>query len=237
MPFRDTMHKFNNLIRKASDAVICDSACQHARKSEELKQIYINSQANLASAPTQVYNAQKNYITFADGQPTYNKIHKEELQQQAENMSDTFSTKFKEEANITNIQIDSYDVLLLNFKNVFELFRKYKKENVELLLELKNETNDVLTNERKTFYEDQQIDGLKYFYYNILIGIYIICVICFAAFSLLYPSQNSFKTRLFILIALIALPFVSSWILGHIIYLIYSIYELLPKNVYKQTTT
>jgi len=233
MSTSDTISNFNELVSQASDAILCNSDCQQMRKSEELKQKYVDARTNLASAPSQVYTAQKNYITFADGQPAYDEMRKEDLQQHAENISNEFSTKFKDEEKVINIQIDSYDGLLINFKNIFDLFRTYKKENKKLLFELKNETNDVLTNERKTFYEDQRIDGLKYYYYYILLCIYVICVICFVAFSFFYPSQSSFKTRMLVLIALVVLPFVSSWILGYIIYLIYTIYSLLPKNVYR----
>jgi lipopolysaccharide export LptBFGC system permease protein LptF len=113
------------------------------------------------------------------------------------------------------------------------LYKKYKVENKELLKELKDDTNDVLTNERKTYYEDQRIDGLKFYYYYFLVTIYVICVICFAAFSFIYPSHSSFGVRVATLIGLIALPFVSSWILGNIIALVYKAYSLLPKNVYR----
>jgi ABC-type transport system involved in cytochrome bd biosynthesis fused ATPase/permease subunit len=114
------------------------------------------------------------------------------------------------------------------------LFKKDKKENIELYQELKDESNDILTNERKTYYEDQNIDSLKTYYYYFLLVIYIICVICFGVFSLIYPSQTDWKIRLFALIAFIALPFFSTWILGKIIYFIYEAYNLLPKNVYNQ---
>ena len=115
-----------------------------------------------------------------------------------------------------------------------ELYLKYKKENVQLIKDLKNETNDVLTNERKTYYEDQKIDGLKGFYYYILLGIYIICLFGFIIFSLMYPSQTSWVIKLATFIGFILLPFFSTWILGKIINLIYILYELLPKNVYSQ---
>ena len=124
--------------------------------------------------------------------------------------------------------------MLINFKNVAELYLNYKKENVQLVKDLKNETNDVLTNERKTYYEDQKIDGLKGFYYYILLGIYIICLIGFIIFSLMYPSQSSFIKKIVSIIGFIALPFLSTWILEKFIYLIYTLYELLPKNVYAQ---
>jgi hypothetical protein len=228
----ETMNKFNELISQASDAVLCNADCKQQRQSEKLKQGYIDAETNLASAPAQVFTAKKNYITFSQGEPIYNELRNSELQENAEIIVDEFYNKFKQEESALNIQIDSYDGLLLNFRNVVDLFITYEKENGQLFMELKDESNDVLTNERKTFYEDQRIDSLKFYYYYILLTIYIICLLCFTGFSLFYPSQSSFKTRMAILIGLIALPFASSWILGNLIYLIYKVYGMLPKNVY-----
>jgi hypothetical protein len=39
---------------------------------------------------------------------------------------------------------------------------------------------------------------------------------------------------LFIILLFIALPFISSMILASIIYLLYKLYNLLPKNIYAQ---
>ena len=146
----------------------------------------------------------------------------------------TFNENFDEESIKIKSQIQTYTGLLINFNNIFDLFRKYEKENIELSLELKDETNDVLTNERKTYYEDQNIDSLKFYYYYFLLSIYVIVVICFAAFSLIYPSQSSWKTKLVLLVVFIVLPFFSTFILGKIIYLVYEAYNLLPKNVYNK---
>jgi hypothetical protein len=123
--------------------------------------------------------------------------------------------------------------LLINFRNVFDLYKKYKTENVSLFKELKNETNDVLTNNRKTYYEDEENENLNKYYYYILLFIYIIVVFCFILFSLIYPSQTSFKARVLLILVFISLPFISPWILGKIIYIVYWLFGLLPKNVYK----
>jgi hypothetical protein len=228
------MNKFNTLISQASDAILCNSECKKQREADKLKQNFLNSQNNLASASQQVQLAEKKYVTFTQGQTAYNDLLDNQLQEKAQQIIDKFVEYFKTDTQAIKTQIETYQGLLLNFKNVAELYLKYKKENIKLIKDLKDETNDVLTNERKTYYEDQKIDGLKGFYYYILLGIYIICLIGFIAFSLLYPSQTNWKVKLASIIGFIALPFVSTWILGKIIYLIYSAYELLPKNVYAQ---
>jgi hypothetical protein len=228
------MVQFNTLISQASDAIMCNSECRKQREAEKLKQKYLNSQTNLASASNQVEDAQKNYVTFTEGESAYNDLQEHQLEEKAQVISDKFIENFNEEVIKLKSQINTYKGLLLNFKNVFELFRKYKKENIELFKELKEQTNDILTNERKTYYEEQNIDTLKTFYSYFLLVIYIICVICFGLFSLIYPSQIKFIIRLVIFIALIILPFFSSWILSMIIYLIHNLYNLLPKNIYGQ---
>ena len=228
------MNKFNTLISQASDAVLCNSECRQQRTADKLKQNYLNSQTNLASASNQVQVAQKNYVTFTQGASGYNDVLEKQLQQKAQEIVDKFKEYFDNDSKEVTTQIDTYEGLLINFKNVAELYLKYKTENVQLIKDLKDETSDVLTNERKTYYEDQKIDGLKSFYYYILLGIYIIFLIGFIIFSIKYPSQTTFSVKLVSIVGFILLPFFSTWILGKIIYLIYSAYELLPKNVYAQ---
>ena len=228
------MNKFNTLISQASDAVMCNSECRKQRETDKLKQNYLNSQTNLASASNQVQVAQKNYITFTQGISGYNDLRDSELQDKAQEIADKFTDFYNADSEKIKTQIDTYEGLLINFKNVAELYLKYKKENVQLMKDLKDETNDVLTNERKTYYEDQKIDGLKGFYFYILLAIYIICLIGFILFTIMYPSQTTWKVKLASFIGFILLPFFSTWILGNIIYLIYKLYDMLPKNVYAE---
>ena len=228
------MNKFNTLISQASDAVMCNSECRQQRTADKLKQNYLNSQTNLSSANNQVQVAQKNYVTFTQGASGYNDLLENQLQEKAQQITDTFTEYFNNDSKEITTQIGTYEGLLINFKNVADLYLKYKKENIQLIKDLKNETSDVLTNERKTYYEDQKIDGLKGFYYYILLGIYIICLIGFIIFSIMYPSQSSFMMKLVSIIGFILLPFFSTWILGKIISLIYTAYNMLPKNVYAE---
>lgn len=226
------INKFNTLISQASDALLCNSECREQREADKLKQIYLNSQTNLASASNQVQVAEKNYVTFTQGTSAYNDLLDNQLQENAQQISDKFIDYFKADSQEIETQIETYHGLLLNFKNVAELYLKYKTENIQLVKNLKEQTNDVLTNERKTYYQDQKIHGLKEFYYYILLVIYIICLIGFIVFSIIYPSQTNWKVKLATFIGFILLPFLSTFILGNIINIIYKLYYMLPKNVY-----
>jgi hypothetical protein len=226
------LNKFNALISQASDSILCNSECQKQRQSEKLKQKYQNAQTTSAMASNEESIAEKNYVVFTQGQSAYNDLLDNKLEEKAELITNKFTENFDSEVLKINSQIDTYGGLLINFRNIIDLLIKYKKENNELFEELKYETNDVMTNERKTFYEDQKINSLTNFYYYIILFFYAIFVVCFGIFSLIYPSQTNWKIRIAILLAFIALPFFSSWILGAVIYFLYKVYNLLPKNVY-----
>jgi len=225
------INNINAFLKQASQVISCDQNCQQQKKANELKQIYLDSETNLKSAPNQVQVAKQNYISFTQGNLAYNNLQNEELQTKAESIANIFQKNFDQDIKEINLEIDTYNGLLINLKNVIELYLNYKKENRELEQELKDETSDVLTNERKTYYEDQGIDSLKYYYY-ILLVIYVIFVLGFGLSSFIYPSVFTWKIKLILFILFCGLPFISTWILSTFIYLIYKLYDLLPKNVH-----
>jgi hypothetical protein len=226
------VNNFNAFLEKASSAIMCDSTCQQQKTAEELKQKYLASETNLASASSQVDVAKKNYVTFNQGELAYNNMKEEELHKTAQLIIGKFNENFQNVSKEITNQIDTYNGLVINFNNVVELYLTYKKENSKLSKQVKNNTSDVLTNERKTYYESQGIDTLKNFYYYILLLVYIIFVIGYIFTSLFYPSQINWKLRFGFMIILFLLPFISQWILALTIKLMYTIYELLPKNIH-----
>jgi hypothetical protein len=227
------LNNFNSFLSKAADSIMCNSECQKEKQTEKLKKDFLKAQVNLASAPNQLEMAQKNYVIFEKGQSKYNELIDEKLHKKAEVISQKFHEKFDDDVKKIKSELETYNGLIINFKNVVELYINYKRENVELFKELKEDTNDVLINERKTYYEDQEVVKLEYYYYYVLTTIYYISAICFIVFSFIFPSQTHWKIQLAIFVGLLILPFVSTWILGMLIYWIYNIFNLLPKNVYK----
>lgn len=229
----NNLDKFNSMIDQATQAISCDSNCQKQKTNSELEQKYLDSQTNLATAPNNVYVSRKNLIVFEQGLPAYDELIYSELEQQAEQLSSFFQTNFDTELQNVNTNISTYSGLLINLKNIFDLYLKYKQENVELFKQLKDETSDILTNDRKTYYQEQGIDNLKFYYHYFLLLIYIIVVVCYIVYNFIYPSQLSIVVRFVVLILMVLLPFFSTWILGKLVSIIYDIYGLLPKNVHK----
>jgi len=231
---KNNLDKFNSMIDQATAAISCDSECQRQQKDEELEQAYLNAQANLATAPNNVYVSRQNYVVFDQGQPAYDELIDNELLNQAQQLTSYYKINFTDESKNINFNTNTYSGLLINLKNIFDLFLKYKEENIKLFKQLKDETNDVLTNDRKTYYQDQGIDNLKFYYHYFFLLIYIVTILAYIIYNFMYPSQVSILLRVLFLVLMVLLPFISTWILGKIISIIYDIYNWLPKNAHKQ---
>lgn len=227
------INKFNSFLDLATKTISCGPDCQKKQTEDDLKKKYIASEENLVLAKPTYEFAKKNYYIYTSGENAYNEMVENELIQESKIQKNEFQNIINKETNKIKTQIGSYNGLYINTQNIIELYHKYKKDNLMLLKEIKEGTNDILTNDRKTYYEDQNNDSLNFYYYYILLVLYIVIVICYIIFSFIYPSSLSNKFKIFSIILFIILPFISTWVLGTIIYIIYYLFDLLPKNVYK----
>ena len=225
------VNKFNDFLDNANNVLSCDSNCQEKKKKNELKNKYLEAKTNLLTAPVQVETSYKNYLTYTKGDTAYNEYHENELQQKAETVITTFKTNFSDGIEKAKESYDTYSGLLLNFANIVEFYKKLVKENKILTLAVKNKTSDVLTNDRKTYYEDQTIDNLA-FYHTIIMSIYIIFLIGFAVSIFVFPSASSKGSLLAILIFFIIYPFICVRIFNFFYYIKDIIMGVFTKDVY-----
>ena len=222
---------FNTLLDRANELNACDQQCQFLKKSAELKEKYMQSIQNKKTSTQQIEEAQQNYIVFAKGQPVYDDVLDEELTKKARKIGKHIETSFGKETKKIITDIHSYNALLLSYRNLIDLYKKYKVENQLLKRKIKDEGNDILTNERKTFYEDQGQETLKTVFY-VLTVLYIVCLVAFLIFAFAFPSDLELMSKIGIFIGLIVLYFACPYILSFIISTAYFIYKILPKNVH-----
>jgi len=225
------INKFNDFINNANSALSCDADCQDRKKKNELKKKYLEAKTNLLTAPVELETSYKNYLTYTKGDDAYNEYQEKELQKNAKMIVSTFKSNFSDGIENAKESYDTYSGLLLNFSHVVELYENLVKENKELELEVKNKSSDILTNDRKTYYEDQSIDNLN-FYYKLIIVIYIIFLIGFAVSIFLFPSATSKKSLLAILLFFIIYPFICVRLFKFFYYIKDLIFGVLPKDVY-----
>jgi hypothetical protein len=225
------MDKFNGLLNLATNVLSCDDACMAEKERDKLQQQYMKAKMNLIEAPQKYETAERNYYLHSEGEEKYNERMEQKHKKTAQLLSDKINDRFERQFTELNENIIGYNAVYVNYNNIRDLYLKYKRENVMLKKKLKIDTNDVLTNERKTYYEDQQIDNLKYYYY-ILYILYIIGLVLFILFSITRQSTLSNMNKIAYIAILIILPYISTWLLSLLMRIGYIVYSMLPKNVY-----
>jgi len=225
-------NSLNDLLTSANSQIGCGSDCQQQQESQQLETDYMNAEVNLKTAKNQLDTAQQNYITYTQGTSAYMQLQNNQLGKRAQEIVNTVNDKFNTEAKNVQYKISTYSGLLNNYNNIYELYLKYNDENIQLKKNVNNGNSDIATNDRKTYYETQEIELLNFIYKYVLLVIYIITVIGYCISVFFYNSSFNWKLKFAILLFLIVLPFISTWLLGMLVMLMYEVYNLLPKNVY-----
>jgi len=229
---KDTINSVNSFLQIAQQKLICGPSCQKEKTTTELGQKLQSAIQNLQTAPEQVEEAAKNFYMFSEGEGGYNNYIVQKLTDKGNIIANTLKTNFDNGINKANNLVDVYKSIYLNYIHVLELLIKYTKENIILENKVKNTTADILTNDRKTYYEDQGIDRLK-FYQIIFKYIYIVIIISYLICYVFMPSSFTWKIRLFYLFLIIIYPFIIKPVFLFIKKILSVIINILPKNIYK----
>jgi len=136
---------------------------------------------------------------------------------------------FDDVATNAKFLMDAYDTNLTNAANLLDSYTNYVDENKDLKKQLDQIGGDIDTNDRKTYYEDEAIDSLNY-YYSWMISIYFLLVGIFAICWVLFPSLYSNTVKGLALLFFVIYPLFSTRILKYIFYLYNQFLELLPNK-------
>ena len=223
--------KINDLLNKSAEALLCGPDCQKMKITDELKQKYLDAETNIQIAPIKLEQTKKNYYVYKEGRPFYDNMLEEELKQKAEKISELLGETFNEEVSSANTMNQYLNTALINSEYTSELFKKYTSDNQELKLQLRNSRGDILTNDRKTYYETEALTQLK-LWYRFWWYIYYMLVIVFTIALFISPSQLTMIKKVVLFVLLIFYPYYIDYIVRWVQGLYMSIYNRLPKNVY-----
>jgi hypothetical protein len=203
----DTQSQLNDILNKTISSMQASPETQRKQTQEDLEQKYLDSQTKLQTAPLELEKNKKNYYVFRNGEAYYDTMMETELKKKAEQIKQQISEKFSEETSNAKTMNSYYNTELINSKNTTELYEEYLKRNVDLEKTIKNSHGDVLTNDRKTYYETEAIDSAK-LWHKFLMGCYYILVVAFLISIFVSDSEMSRIKQLVILIALVLYPFI-----------------------------
>jgi len=218
-----------NLINP--DGTICDANCQKQQSLGQLQNTLENAKANLSNAPTEYQAAKKNYLVELNGSNAYNQTVEANLTTKADTIATTLQNNFNNNCQQANTLLSNYQGTYVNLNNILDLLKKYINDNTQLKNEINNLSSDVVTNDRKTYYEDQSLDNLKK-YYKWMKYLYFFISFVYLFVVYFYPNPLSNKTKIIIFILIIIYPFIIDPIFKYLFKLVFKILSFLPKDVY-----
>jgi hypothetical protein len=223
--------KLNSLLEQSVNTLACGPTCQKAKIEKELKQKYLDAQTNIQTAPIQLETTKKNYYIFTEGKTYYDDMLEEELKKKAKIMGKLLAENFREEIINVKTMNAYYNTSLNNSDYTKELYAVYLEKNKIIQKGIKTNHSDVLTNDRKTYYETEAIEDLKgwytlfwYIYYLFVMPIFIIVVIL--------KITLHWAVRLIIIFIALSYPYYIDLIMRSIYGFSHSFWRHLPKNVY-----
>ena len=222
--------KLSAILEQSTEALTCGPTCQKLQMEDELKQKYLDAQTNIQTAPIQLENSKKNYYVFTEGESYYNDMLEEDLKKRAEDIGNDLTDKFNDEVSNANTMNSYYSSVLESSKNTADFYTILTNKNKHIQGSIKGQHGDVLTNDRKTYYETEALDNLK-LWYTFFFILYCIAGAIFIIMIFTRSTDSNIKKGVFILIAIIY-PFTIDYISRKIYGMFHSLYKQLPKNVY-----
>jgi len=226
-----TKTQLNDILNQTIAAIKVSPEAQRQETLSNLEQKYLNSQTNLQTAPLELEKNKKNYYVFKSGEAYYDTMREDDLKKNAEQIKQQIADKFSEETSNANTMNSYYNTQLINSKNTNELYEEYLKKNADLEKTIKNSHGDVLTNDRKTYYETEAIDSAK-LWHKFLTACYYILVVTFVISIFVSNSEMSRVKQLVILIALVLYPFIIDAIVKWVISGYTTLQQDASRNVY-----
>ena len=145
-----------------SNITRCDARCQEENKRDEvLRLTYINAKKNVITAPKKRDFAEKIYYTTAFGQGEYNDMQRQKYDQEIKMTTYNEREKFNNQKTNLLLLLDNYDKNILLNNKINELTELTLIENNKLIEKIDKINSTINTNERKTYYNSQQLDNLK----------------------------------------------------------------------------
>jgi hypothetical protein len=228
---QNAISQVNTMITNSAASLTCGPDCQKVRYSEELRQKFLDAQANVNAAPAKLDTAAKEYYTYTQGVAGYNRYLSGQVSSEAKDITTTATSTFSSASDKLLALTKTYNELNSTYINTIDLYKKYLIDNSILEGRINGISTDTVTSDRKSFYEGQGVDNLNN-WYILLKWIYIILLIVYVFGMILVGSNYSFLTRFFILIAFIIYPFVIVFVVSLLYGGLLRFLSLFPKNAY-----
>jgi ribosomal protein L17 len=206
----------NNMIENANQEVNCDDNCQ----LNKLKSAYEIAQQNRLDAPKRFEQAEKEYLKKLYGETKYSEEMKTRYSNEIERIINSKTKKFNENKNELLNLINNYNTSIIYSEKIDELYNKLNEEKKKLESDIDKYKSTNNINNRKAYYNENQINSLSK--WNVLLKSTYFIIFAILAFKLIYQNKlYGNKYTWFLLIFLLLLPYLIIPIISKIIVILF----------------
>lgn len=223
------MNNLNASTQSTNSGLVCDTSCQNNKRSQTLKLAYDNAINDYIQSPELINQIERDFYVETKGIEYYNELLKKRNITESSNYSKNYENEFKDiVSNIVQF-IEDYNSAVIYFNRIIDLYNKVNYENNELKKKLDDLHGNINTNNRKTYYEDQQIDRLakwKKIIYILYFSIFfVLCV------TVLFIQKRYTDKVLYIKLFFIGItPYLLIGIIKYIVTYLYEFYLHIKKS-------
>ena len=227
----DQSTALTNLLETTAEIVACGPQCQKDKLISERLKAYENAQVAMFTTTGNLENTAKSYYELSQSEEYSEEFLKKKIGEVADEIGTEYPKIFNKVVNDTQHIIKMLSSNSKNYKNSTSYDVWLEKTNTKLDRTIDDTINEVTTNDRKSYYDNQEIDNLTSwygFYYYLYILILIVYFVC----MWVVDSSFSFKIIVAIFLGQLAWFFYGKQFLVTMINGVKDSVELIPKNVY-----
>ena len=202
------MNEINKLLKVVEERVRCDSECQRKRDIKELKKKWETSEKDYKNLPEEIKVNERNYYTMYKGEEYYrNNILKNKYQEYILDWKEDQLNKFHDVKSLITTTFDNYKSQNISKSRINELYQDVLQKNTALKNDIDDYYKKTFTNERRVYYENNEIDNLQ-FYTTILKVLYYGLLIIYILFGSFFKNKDYKNWKILLIIILyIFFPF------------------------------
>lgn len=212
-------NRLNHLLKAVEERIRCDSECQRKKDIAALKKKWKNSKEQYNDLPEQIDRYEKKFYVLDKGEEYYrNNILRQRFDEHIKKWNNDQQAKFNEVKSLMRTLLDNYTSETLSKSRLNQLYQDVSDKNKALRRDINDYYKNAFTNQRKIYYENEEIDSLEYYrtiikvlYYTVL-GIYVL-------FGSFFKNSDYKNWKVWVGIALyIGFPFILRYLINMVLY-------------------
>jgi hypothetical protein len=169
-------------------------------------------------------------MLYIKGEPAYSKLIEDENRKQAELLMAGFKETVNNYVKNVDRQIQSYNLLKTNVDNIKTLANTLKTKETTSTSYIADTSMNIAVNNRKSYYEEEGVDGLTLWYQYLAVIYYMI--FCVYIFKTLRNQDMTMTAKLISIGLWLLLPYIVNVLIWYV-YLIWTNTEgWLPQDTY-----